>query len=64
MPFNQGITFNARDQNINNLLPIELELIDNPRVKFPLHVGQWIVNNNNNFFGLGKETIRLLFNDI
>ncbi len=61
---NQRISFDARNQHIDDLLPGEFQIIDESWIELLLEIGKRVVHNHYNFFGLGKESIRLFFNDI
>jgi len=59
-----GIPFNTRDQEVYDFLSCEFEFVYHTRVKLLLHVGQWVIDDDNDLLAFGEKAISLLFDDV
>ena len=62
--FDSGIAFDTWNDKVDNFLPCEVQIVNNSRIKFFLHIGKRIIDDDNDFAWTGKEAIRLFLNDV
>jgi hypothetical protein len=47
--FDRGIAFDTRNDKVDNFLPCKVQIVNNSRIKFFLHIGKRIIDDDNDF---------------